>query len=142
MYCGWLTCRRSAQYIAFCRGRVAERSKASRLKRDIRWKVDREFESHPFRHSTRPGERRLPTLLGIRVIGQISLIRRIPRGEVTELAEGDRLLSDCGVTSPTEGSNPSLSAIPRVARHGKPLLGLLGWLGTARGATLGARGEE
>jgi hypothetical protein len=31
-------------------------------------------------------------------------------GEMTESAEGARLLSECGVKSPTEGSNPSLSA--------------------------------
>jgi predicted Zn-dependent protease len=32
------------------------------------------------------------------------------RGEMAELAEGARLLSECGVISSTEGSNPSLSA--------------------------------
>ncbi len=31
-------------------------------------------------------------------------------GEMTELADGARLLSECGVYSSTEGSNPSLSA--------------------------------
>tara|TARA_Y100000310_G_scaffold122500_1_gene121173 strand:- start:5529 stop:5798 length:270 start_codon:yes stop_codon:yes gene_type:complete len=31
-------------------------------------------------------------------------------GEVAELAEGARLLSECRVKSSTEGSNPSLSA--------------------------------
>ena len=32
-------------------------------------------------------------------------------GEMAELAEGARLLSECTVKSRTEGSNPSLSAI-------------------------------
>ena len=36
---------------------------------------------------------------------------RAERGEMAELAEGARLLSECRVKSPTEGSNPSLSAI-------------------------------
>ena len=31
-------------------------------------------------------------------------------GEMAESAEGARLLSECRVKSPTEGSNPSLSA--------------------------------
>ena len=33
-------------------------------------------------------------------------------GEVAELAEGARLLSECTGSTCTEGSNPSLSAIP------------------------------
>ena len=33
------------------------------------------------------------------------------RGEMAESAEGARLLSECAVSSCTEGSNPSLSAI-------------------------------
>jgi hypothetical protein len=38
-------------------------------------------------------------------------LRQYRYGEVTESADGARLLSECGVKSPTEGSNPSLSAI-------------------------------
>ena len=34
-------------------------------------------------------------------------------GEMAELAEGARLLSECRVYSSTEGSNPSLSAMMR-----------------------------
>ena len=37
-------------------------------------------------------------------------------GEVTESAEGARLLSECRVNPPTEGSNPSFSAIVPIAQ--------------------------
>jgi hypothetical protein len=36
---------------------------------------------------------------------------RAERGEMAELAEGARLLSECSLKRATEGSNPSLSAI-------------------------------
>ena len=36
---------------------------------------------------------------------------RAVRGEMAELAEGARLLSECSLKRATEGSNPSLSAI-------------------------------
>ncbi len=36
--------------------------------------------------------------------------RKTYRGEMAELAEGARLLSECRVNGSTEGSNPSLSA--------------------------------
>ena len=38
-------------------------------------------------------------------------LRQYRNGEMTESADGARLLSECRVKSSTEGSNPSLSAI-------------------------------
>ena len=40
-------------------------------------------------------------------------------GEVAELAEGARLLSECGVKSFTAGSNPALSADVGSLRQGR-----------------------
>ena len=71
------------------KGGMAEWFKAAVLKTAVR--KHRGFESYSLR--------------------QRSAVDRLENGEMAESAEGARLLSECGVKSSTEGSNPSLSAI-------------------------------
>ena len=80
--------------VVFCGG-MAEWSKAAVLKTVER--KFRGFESYSLRQFL------------TRKTGLVNAPKILRRGD--REAEGARLLSECGVSSSTEGSNPSLSAI-------------------------------
>ncbi len=77
------------------------------MKTVVRFAVDRGFESYSLR------QRVLNKIEKIKKSckSSESRLKKIDPGEMAELAEGARLLSECRVISSTEGSNPSLSAI-------------------------------
>ena len=79
----------------------------------------REFESRPFRHTQgiKPA-----SVLSLQIKRKHEMMRGIinANGEMSELAEGARLEIVCAVTSGTEGSNPSLSAIKKCPKFEVP----------------------